>query len=69
MVKSRWVPSDAVILLDSSRIEVKPIQGKSFYCHLAMWSDNQRKMELMGEYTLEFREEMAHGIIRGLKSA
>jgi len=65
-VMSRWVPRDAVVLLDSSRIQVLPLAGRSFhYCPLASARDFERG-QVLGEYTLELRNEAAHGIIRGL---
>jgi hypothetical protein len=69
VVLSRWVPRDAVLLLDSSRVQVVPLAGRSFhYRPLAPTGDFQ-KGQLLGEYTLEFRSEAAHGVIRGLNVA
>lgn len=66
IVLSRWVPADAVLLLDSSRIEVLPLSGRSFhYKPLAATGDAESGM-VLGEYTLEMRNENAHGVIRGL---
>ena len=31
IILSRWVPSGTVLLLDSSRIEVMPLAGRSFH--------------------------------------
>lgn len=66
VVLSRWMPSDSVLLLDSSRVEVLPLSGRSFqYKPMAATGDRESGM-LVGEYTLEFRNEAAHGVIRGL---
>lgn len=66
VVLSRWVPADCVLLLDSSRVAVLPLAGRSFhYKPLAVTGDFE-KGELIGEYTLELRNEAAHGLIRGL---
>ncbi len=66
IVMSRWAPTDAVLLLDSSRIEVMPLQGRSFhYKELAATGDSMSG-QLLGEYTLELRNEAAHGVLRGL---
>lgn len=63
---SRWVPPDAALLLDSSRITVPPLSGRSFhYKPLASQGDSETG-ELIGEYTMEMRHEQAHGVIRGL---
>ncbi len=69
VVLSRWVPRDAVLLLDSSRIQVLPLAGRSFqYRPLARTGDFE-KGQVLGEYTLELRNEVAHGVIRGLATA
>lgn len=66
VVMSRWVPADALILLDSSRVQVAPLQGRSFhYKPLAATGDSVRG-QVIGEYTLEFRNENAHAVILGL---
>lgn len=69
VVLCRAVPSDTVLLLDSSRVDVMPLAGRSFhYKPLASTGDFEAG-ELIGEYTLEIRNEAAHGIIRGLDVA
>ncbi len=66
IVLSRWMPPDSVLLLDSSRIEVLPLAGRSFgYKPLAATGDRESG-QVIGEYTLEFRNENAHAVIRGL---
>ncbi|MEM9066446.1 MAG: DUF5309 family protein [Planctomycetota bacterium] len=66
VVLSRWVPNDAVLLLDSSRVSVMPLTGRSFhYKELGATGDSFRG-QVLGEYTLEFKNENAHGSIRGL---
>jgi len=66
VVLSRWVPAGNVLLLDSSRIEVMPLAGRSFqYRQLATVGDRSSG-QVIGEYTLEFRNQAAHGLINGL---
>lgn len=66
VVLSRWVPADHLLLLDSSRLGVLPLAGRSFhYKPLAATGDAESGM-LVGEYTLEMKNENAHGLIRGL---
>ncbi|MEM1098446.1 MAG: DUF5309 family protein [Planctomycetota bacterium] len=66
---SRWVPADTVMLLDSSRIDVLPLQGRNFaYRELASAGD-KRCGQVVGEYTLEVRNESAHGVIRNLATS
>lgn len=69
VVLSRWVPNDAVLLLDSSRIDVLPLTGRSFgFKKLASTGDSESG-QVIGEYTLELRNERGHGIIRGLANS
>jgi hypothetical protein len=65
VVLSRHVPRGSVLLLDSSRIEVLPLAGRSFhYKPLASTGDKEAGL-VVGEYTLECRNESAHGMITG----
>ncbi|HBG27485.1 MAG: hypothetical protein A2Y10_02830 [Planctomycetes bacterium GWF2_41_51] len=66
IITSRWVPQDAVLLLDSSRISVLPMSGRSFHFKPLASSGDYECGQLIGEYTLEFKNEGAHGIIRDL---
>jgi hypothetical protein len=66
IVTTRWMPQDAVLLLDSSRVSVLPLAGRSFYFKPLASSGDYECGELIGEYTLELKNEAAHGIIRGL---
>jgi hypothetical protein len=66
VVMSRWVPTGSVLLLDSSRIDVMPLSGRSFqYKPLGVTGDRESG-QVIGEYTLELRNENAHGVISGL---
>jgi uncharacterized protein DUF5309 len=69
VVLSRWVPRDAVLLLDSSRIDVLPLAGRSFgFKKLAATGDSEAG-QVVGEYTLEMRNELGHALIRGLSTS
>ncbi|HEX8342777.1 MAG TPA: DUF5309 family protein [Tepidisphaeraceae bacterium] len=62
---SRYVPTGTVLLLDSSRVAVMPLAGRSFgYVPLARTGDAETG-QMLGEYTLELRNPSAHGVIRG----
>jgi len=66
VILCRAVPADTVLLLDSSRINVVPLAGRSFhYKPLASGGDYEAG-EVIGEYTLELRNEPAHAAIAGL---
>lgn len=66
VILSRWVPTDTVLLLDSSRISVLPLAGRSFhYKPLAASGDSESGL-VLGEYTLQLMNENAHAVVRGL---
>lgn len=68
VVLTRWMPADTVLLLDSSRVSVPPLEGRSFhYKPLSATGDSEVGM-VIGEYTLELKNENAHGLIRGLST-
>ncbi|MHC5146673.1 MAG: SU10 major capsid protein, partial [Planctomycetota bacterium] len=69
IVTTRWMPQDAVMLLDSSRVGVLPLAGRSFHFKPLASSGDYECGELIGEYTLELRNEAAHGLIRGLATS
>ena len=66
VVLSRWVPADQVVLLDSSRIGVLPLAGRSFHFKRLASSGDSEVGQVIGEYTLELMNENAHGVISGL---
>tara|TARA_R110002012_G_scaffold181222_1_gene347135 strand:- start:26 stop:520 length:495 start_codon:yes stop_codon:yes gene_type:complete len=66
VIMSRWVPEDAVLLLDSTRLEVMPLQGRSFHFKSLAATGDSFKGQVIGEYTLEMKNESAHAKLRGL---
>jgi hypothetical protein len=69
IITTRWLPADAALLLDSSRVNVLPLAGRSFhYKPLASGGDYECG-ELIGEYTVELKNEAAHGLIRDLSTS
>jgi hypothetical protein len=66
IVTTRWMPQDAVLFLDSTRVNVLPLAGRSFHYKPLASSGDYECGELIGEYTLELKNEAAHGIIRNL---
>jgi len=69
VILSRWVPADTVLLLDSTRVEVLPMDGRSFHFKPLAATGDSEVGQLIGEYTLELRNEGAHGMITGLAAA
>ena len=66
---TRWMPQDAALLLDSSRINVLPLAGRGFHFKPLASGGDYECGELIGEYTLELRNEAAHGLIRDLSTS
>lgn len=68
IITSRWMPQDAMLLLDSSRINVLPLAGRSFHFKPLASGGDYECGELIGEYTVELKNEAAHGLVRGLST-
>ena len=66
VIVSRFVPTGSVLLLDSSRIHVMPLAGRSFQFQPLAKVGDRESGQLIGEYTLELRNQNAHGLITGL---
>ncbi len=69
IITTRWIPEDAVLLLDSSRSNVLGLSGRSFHFKPLASSGDYECGEVIGEYTLELKNEGAHGLIRGLTTS
>ncbi|MFI4860967.1 MAG: DUF5309 family protein [Phycisphaerales bacterium JB063] len=69
VVLSRWMPADSVLLLDSSRIDVLPLAGRSFHFKKLASTGDAESGQVIGEYTTEVRNENAHGLIQNLSTS
>jgi len=69
VVTTRWLPQDAVLFLDSSRVSVLPLAGRSFHFKPLASGGDYECGEMIGEYTVELRNEAAHGLIRDLSTS
>ncbi|RMD63570.1 MAG: hypothetical protein D6824_05135 [Planctomycetota bacterium] len=69
VILSRWVPPDTALLLDSTRIEVLPLAGRSFHFKKLTSTGDSEVGQVIGEYTLELRNESAHGLLRLLATS
>jgi len=59
--------SDELMFIDQNRVAIKPLGDRGFnHTLLGVTGDKQQGM-IVGEYTLEFRQEKAHARIKGLK--
>jgi len=68
IILARSMPADCVLLLDSSRVNVMPLIGRSFHFKPLTTLGDYEAGEVIGEYTVEVRNEIAHGLIKGLDS-
>lgn len=66
VIVSRSVSPDSVVLLDSTRISVLPLAGRSFHYKPLGAAGDRTSGLIVGEYTVEVRNEQAHAVIRGL---
>lgn len=58
--------ADELYVVDTNRIAIKPLVGREFFHkYMGEVGDNTTGM-LVGEYTLEFKQEKAHARIKGL---
>ena len=55
-----------MVLIDSSRLSVLPLSGRFFHYKPLSSQGDVEVGEIIGEYTLEMKNENAHGIISGL---
>lgn len=69
IVTTRWLPQDAALFLDSSRISILPLAGRSFHFKPLASAGDYECGELIGEYTVELKQESCHGLITGLSTA
>ncbi len=66
VVMCRAVPPGTVLLLDSSRVAVMPLAGRSFHFKPLAATGDRESGQIIGEYTLELRNAIAHAVIKGL---
>jgi hypothetical protein len=66
VVMSRFAPKGTVLLVDSGRVDVMALAGRSFHFKPLAATGDREGGQVIGEYTLELRNENAHGMITGL---
>lgn len=69
VILSRWMPPDTALLLDSSRADVMPLSGRNFHFKKLASAGDAEVGQVIGEYTLELRNENAHGVLKGLATS
>lgn len=69
VVLSRWVPRDTIIVGASSLMQVMPLQGRSFFSKPLAETGDFEARQVIGEYTLEMRNESAHAYLNTLSTS
>jgi hypothetical protein len=67
VVLCRTMPLDTVLLLNKKRVAVVPRFGNSFHYSVLNSRDDYESGVISGEYTVELKDELSHGMIRGLE--
>jgi hypothetical protein len=68
VVVDRWMPVDCALVLDSSRIAIRPLVGRDFFIEQLAKTGDFTARQIVGEYTLEVRQAAkAHAIHWNLK--
>ncbi len=68
VVVDRWMPVDMAIVLDSSRVHIKPLQTRGFFLEKLAKTGDSEKWQIVGEYTMEVKQAgKAHAIHWNLK--
>jgi len=57
VIMSRWMPSPSVMVLSTERVKVVPLRGRSFHYEEVAKTGDALKGMVIGEYTLEVRNE------------
>jgi len=67
VVLDRWCPEDKVILLDRSRVALKPLAGDNWHMEKMAKTGRNETWQISGQFTIELRNSNAcHGLIYNL---
>lgn len=58
VIVDRWCPNDVVVVFDSSRIKLMPLQGRAFFLEKLAKTADSDDWQLIGEYTMEFKNAL-----------
>lgn len=69
VVVDRWMPVDTALVLDSSRVKIKPLAGRAFFIEKMAKTGDREQSQIVGEYTVEVKNAAkAHSIHWNLKA-
>lgn len=57
---------DELFLVDLNRVAIRPLQTREFFHEFLGRVGDRTEGQIIGEYTLEFKQEKAHGRVTGL---
>lgn len=67
VVLDRWMASDKLVVLDRSRISLRPLTGDGWHLEKMAKTGRSEKWQLSGQYTLEVRNaDKCHGMLYDL---
>jgi len=69
VVLNNNLKQDEVFIVDINRIAIRPLGSRSFAHEFMGRKGDYIQGQILGEYTLEFRQEKAHARIKGLPTA
>jgi len=68
VVVDRWVPNDVCMVIDASRVSVKPLQTRNFFLEKLAKTGDYEPWQIVGEFTAEVKNAAkAHSIHWNLK--
>jgi hypothetical protein len=68
VVVDRWVPNDVCLVIDSSKVKILPLKGRSFFLEALAKTGDSNDWQIVGEYTMEVRNAAeAHAYHNNLK--
>ena len=59
VVVDRWVPNDVAIVFERGRIKILPLSGRAFFLEKLGKTGDSDDWQIVGEYTMEFRNASA----------
>lgn len=67
IVLDRWVPEDKLLILDRSRLAIRPMAGDNWHLEKMAKTGRTDKWQLSGQFTLEVRNpKQCHGLLYDL---
>jgi hypothetical protein len=67
IVMDKWIPRQNLIVLDRSRVSLRPLLGDAWHMEKMAKTGRSEKWQISGQYTLEVRNaDKCHGLLYGL---